>query len=75
MALNRSPEFCLKLTYRYLLKAEHVPCDTWDGAIFWPQVHNLNKLGRGPLGDATYQISRLKALWFQTKRFFHVLLI
>ena len=26
---------------------------------FWPQVHNLNKLGRGPLGDATYQILRL----------------
>ena len=26
---------------------------------FWPQGHNLNKLGRGPLGDATYQISRL----------------
>ena len=42
MALNRSPEFCLKLTYR-----------------FWPQGHNLNKLGRGLLGDAKYQISRL----------------
>ena len=25
---------------------------------FWPQGHNLNKPGRGPLGDATYQISR-----------------
>ena len=38
---------------------------------FWPLGHNLNKLGRGQLGDATYQISRLQALWFQT-RFFHV---
>ena len=28
---------------------------------FLPQGHNLNKLGRGPLGDATYQIS-IKAL-------------
>ena len=28
VALNRSPEFCLKLTYRYLLKAGHVPGDT-----------------------------------------------
>ena len=26
---------------------------------FWPLGHNLNKLGRGPLGNATYQISRL----------------
>ena len=26
---------------------------------FWPQGYNLNKLGRGPLGDATHQISRL----------------
>ena len=34
MALNRSPEFCLKLTYRYLLKADHVPGDTWSRAIF-----------------------------------------
>ena len=27
--------------------------------IFWPQGHNLNKLGRGSLGDATHQISKL----------------
>ena len=35
---------------------------------------NLNKLGRGLLGHATYQISRLYALWFQTRffRFFPV---
>ena len=26
---------------------------------FWPLGYNLNKLGRGPLGDATYQISKL----------------
>ena len=24
---------------------------------FWPKGYNLNKLGRGPLGDATYKIS------------------
>ena len=28
-------------------------------AQFWPQGHHMNKLGRGPLGDATYQISKL----------------
>ena len=66
VALNCSPEFCLKLTYRYLLKADHVPSDTWG------VPYRLNKLGRGPLGDATYQISRILALWFQTRRFFHV---
>ena len=26
---------------------------------FWPHGYNLNKLGRGPLDDTTYQISRL----------------
>ena len=30
-------------------------CDPQTG----PQGDNLNKLGRGPLGDATYQIYRL----------------
>ena len=35
-----------------------------------PRVgHNLNKLGKGPLDDAPYQISMLLALWFQTRRF------
>ena len=28
-------------------------------AQFWPKGHHMNKLGRGPLGDATYQISKL----------------
>ena len=39
---------------------------------FWPQGHNLNKLVRGLQGDATYQISKLYALWFQTRRLFYV---
>ena len=30
-------------------------CDPCGGA-FWPHGHNLNKLGGGPLGDATHQI-------------------
>ena len=29
----------------------------WDQS--WPQEYHLNKLGRGPLEDATYQISKL----------------
>ena len=58
MALKRSPEFWLKLIYRYLLKAGHFPGDTCGG-YFWPQGHNFNKLGRSPEDDATYQISML----------------
>ena len=29
----------------------------WD--LFSPQEQNLNSLGRGPLGNATYQISKV----------------
>ena len=54
-----SPEFSLKLTYMYLLKSVHLPGDTWAGVNF-DLGHNLNKLsGRGPLGHAKNQISRL----------------
>ena len=36
-------------------------CKTCDplGRPFLAQGYYLNKLGRGPLGDATYQISKL----------------
>ena len=51
VTLKRSPEFCLRLTYRYLLKADHVPGDPGAG-LFWPHGHSLNKLGRGSLVDA-----------------------
>ena len=53
-ALNRSPEFCLNLTYRYRLKAGHDPGDTWGGTNFGARVTLcLNELGRGPLCHAT----------------------
>ena len=68
MALNCSPEFFLKLTYRNLLKADHVPGDTW-GKPFLAQSA-LFELGRGPLGDATYQISRLLSLMVSEKKKF-----
>ena len=32
---------------------------------FLIQGNNLNKLYGGPIGDATYQISKLYALWFR----------
>ena len=58
MALKRSHEFCLNLTYMYLKKADYVPGNLGAGP-FWPQGHYLNKLGRGSLGDTINQISRL----------------
>ena len=58
MALKGSTEFCLKLTYWYLWKADHVPGDPGVGP-FWPQGHNLYKLVRGPQGDVSYQIAKL----------------
>ena len=39
-----------------------IACDPQGQDNFWPQGDNLNKLGRGPLGNATNQILRLKAL-------------
>ena len=35
---------------------------------FWPHGHHMNKLGRGPLGDATYQISKLWAFFHFQRR-------
>ena len=43
VVMKRSPEFCLKLIYTYLLKAGHFPGDTCDG-YFWPQISRLYDL-------------------------------
>ena len=37
---------------------------------FLPQSYNMNNFGRGPQNEATYQISKTWAFWFQTRRFF-----
>ena len=39
---------------------------------FWPQGYNLNNLGRGPLDEASYQIAKTWALWFQRRRFLKI---
>ena len=54
-------------TFPYISQCK--TCDPAGRAIFQPQGYNLNKLDRGALGDAAYQISRLQAFWFQTRRF------
>ena len=47
--------------YIYLISVESWPCPCWHlgWGHYWPKGHNLNKLGRGLLGHATFQISRL----------------
>ena len=52
--------------YKGLCKTNDPTC----GAIFDPQGYNLNNFGRGSLDEATYQISKTWAFWFQTRRFF-----
>ena len=39
---------------------------------FWPKSYNLNNLGKGLLDEATYQISKTWAFWFQSRRFLKV---
>jgi hypothetical protein len=44
--------------------------DPRGGINFDPQGYNFNNLGRGPLDDIIYPISKLLALYLQTRRFF-----
>ena len=60
----RQEEFFMFLPI--LIYVKHV---TPGAGPFWPQGYHLNKLGRGLLGDATYKLSKLYALWFQRRRF------
>ena len=47
---------------------------TLGAGPLWPQGHHMNNLGRGPLGDATYQISKLYSFYLQRRRFSNILL-
>ena len=69
MALNRSPAFCFKLSYRNLLKADHVLDDNWGGP-FRPQGHYLNKIGRVPLGDERIKCHCSKPYSVRQEEFF-----
>ena len=71
MALNHSPEFCLKLIYRYLLKTGHFPGDDWGGH-FLPQCHKLYTLCRSLLGDVTLPDINALVLVVSDKKIFHV---
>ena len=45
--------------FMFLPIVDYVKHVTPGQGLFWPQGHTLNKLVRGPQGDATYQISKL----------------
>ena len=47
------------------------PVTPSSGHFFYPQSNYLNKVDRGPLSDATYQISRLLGL-VASDNFFYV---
>ena len=49
------------------LLCSYVPsCDPGAGPIL-TQGHHMNKIGRGPQGDAIYQVSKLNAFQFQRR--------
>ena len=50
---DRQEDFFRFSLYKFV---KHV---TFGRSHLWPQKHNLNKLSRDPVGDDTYQISRL----------------
>ena len=45
-------------------------CDPRGSSFYCPRGHTLNNLGRGPLGNAIFQIFRFYAFCFQTRSFF-----
>ena len=45
--------------FMFLHILDYVKHVTPSWSQFWPQGHNLIKIGRGLQGDATYQISKL----------------
>ena len=50
--------------------AAYVKHVTSGWGYFWHQRHNLNKLGRGPLDDATYQILGSRPCGFRQQDLF-----
>ena len=54
LSVSEKKNFEVTLLYSYAPN-----CDLWGGASFDPKGHHMNKLGRGPQGDAIYQVSKL----------------
>ena len=68
MALDRSPEsFSPQMNSTFF--SPFVPtCDPQGGASFDPKGYHMNKIDKGPQGDAKYQISKLYPFQFETRR-------
>ena len=60
-------DFCFFFLYKSMLNVSAPGRD-----CFWPKGYNLNNLGKGPLGETMYEISKAWAFWFQI-RFLKVL--
>ena len=56
---SRPCGFRQEFFFMFLPIKAYVKPVTPEAGHFWPQGHNLNKLGRGSLDDTTYQKSRL----------------
>ena len=61
----------LKFSYRFSYEKLISP----GAGQFRPGGRHLYKLGRKPFGDASYQISKLWAMWFLRRRFFKIFLL
>ena len=59
MALDCSPKSFYKLIIGITWKLGMPLMTPRGGDLFWPLGHILDKFRRGPLDDATYQISRI----------------
>ena len=59
-----------KIFYVFNYKSLCKTCDPRGWGFFLHQGHNLNKLSRGLLDDATYQIAMLYASRFHQEEFF-----
>ena len=50
---SEEEDFCIVFFHFLWFK----PRNTWEGAILDSGGHHLNRIGKGPLGNTTYQIS------------------
>ena len=66
--ISRPCGFKQEYVFMFFLYQPFVIHGTSSANLFISQTHNLNRLGSGLLVDATYKISRLYALWLQTRR-------
>ena len=65
--VSEKKNFKIFLLCSYVSNLWHPPLPPGQGQ-FGPQGHHMNNLGRSPLGDTTYKISKLCTFQFQRRR-------